>query len=257
MATLKEPRAALVRVRYEPQWPLLAIISQWRLSKTQVDPVKLISYLFPTAALDEIRRLLLEINSNTSLYHHLEQKSSAIRGKEPEGVVISGMSYTEAEVIYAIVRLLKPDCVVETGVAAGISSTFILEALHQNNKGELWSIDLPSAALVEDGLRYWRPAGEEPGWMIPDSLRSRWHLVLGSSQHVLVPLLERLGKVDLFHHDSLHTFRNMEFEYQTAWRFIREGGCLLSHDVTYPYLRFCHNVGTSPVHYIKIGGVRK
>jgi hypothetical protein len=37
--------------------------------------------------------------------------------------------------------------------------------------------------------------------------------------------------VDIFLHDSLHTYRNMRFEYQTVWPHLREGGVLLSDDV--------------------------
>jgi hypothetical protein len=37
--------------------------------------------------------------------------------------------------------------------------------------------------------------------------------------------------LDLFYHDSLHTFEHMLWEYQTAWRFLRDGGILLSDDI--------------------------
>ena len=40
-------------------------------------------------------------------------------------------------------RHLKPRKVVETGVAHGVTSRFILEALKRNGQGHLWSIDLP------------------------------------------------------------------------------------------------------------------
>lgn len=256
LVALKQPRRVLVRLCHEPQWPLVAPLAYWSLSKTEVNASTFITYLFPEGPLGEIERLLEEIQSDYSLYQHLKQLDN-LEGKQPKGTMVSGTSYDEAELMYIIVRLLKPNCVVETGVAAGVSSTFILEALNRNDKGELYSIDLPLMGVAEDGWKYWRPAGKEPGWIIPDSLRHRWHLVLGSSQQVLVPLLTRLGEIDLFLHDSLHTFRNMEFEYQTAWRFIRLGGYLLSHDVGAPYLKFCRSAGTLPLHYARVGGVRK
>ena len=38
--------------------------------------------------------------------------------------------------------------VVETGVAHGVTSRFILEALERNGRGFLWSIDLPPLEKV-------------------------------------------------------------------------------------------------------------
>jgi hypothetical protein len=45
--------------------------------------------------------------------------------------------------IWCLTRHLKPRRVVETGVAHGVTSRFILEALYRNREGHFWSIDLP------------------------------------------------------------------------------------------------------------------
>src|SRR5271156_5195455 len=45
--------------------------------------------------------------------------------------------------IWCLIRHLRPNHVVETGVARGFTSRFILEALERNGSGHLWSIDLP------------------------------------------------------------------------------------------------------------------
>src|SRR5216684_329042 len=45
--------------------------------------------------------------------------------------------------IWCLTRHLKPNTVLETGVAHGVTSRFILEALERNGAGHLWSIDLP------------------------------------------------------------------------------------------------------------------
>ena len=121
-------------------------------------------------------------------------------------------------IVYVLCRKLKPAIVVETGVSGGISSAYILCALEDNDCGELYSIDLPS--------------GEESGWMIPGYLRRRRHLELGRSAEKLAPLLGKLGTIDVFLHDSEHSYQNMAFEYQTAWVHLRDGGILLSHNVT-------------------------
>lgn len=48
---------------------------------------------------------------------------------------------------------------------------------------------------------------------------------------MLPELLSEVGEIDLFVHDSLHTYRNMRFEFEAAWPSLRPGGILISDDV--------------------------
>jgi len=144
-------------------------------------------------------------------------------------------------VLYAFVRMIKPEVVAETGVASGRSSASILYALHQNNKGKLYSIDLPQAIVGEapqmianaDGhaeLSGFLPEGEKPGWLIPDHLRGRWELILGDSNVEIPKLLTRLDKVDIFYHDGDHSYDSMAFEFKVMWEKMQSGGILFSDD---------------------------
>lgn len=128
---------------------------------------------------------------------------------------------TLARCLYLICRALRPGVVIETGVAYGMSSLFILQALAINGRGVLHSIDLP---LPDAGAQH------RSGALVPETLRDRWHLHLGSSQREL-PKIVRSRPIDLFVHDSLHTYKNMRREFQLAWANIREGGALVSDDV--------------------------
>jgi len=47
------------------------------------------------------------------------------------------------------------------------------------------------------------PNGKEPGWLVPSDLRRRWHFILGLSRDKLGPLLQKLGSIDMFLHDSM------------------------------------------------------
>lgn len=127
-----------------------------------------------------------------------------------------------ARCCYLICRFLDPAIVVETGVAYGVSSAFILQALEQNGHGALHSVDLPP--LRRGRARTW-------GVAVPDALKPSWTLHRGPSARVLPGLLEELGKVDVFLHDSLHTRRNMRREFQAVWPRLRTGGVLLADDV--------------------------
>lgn len=124
--------------------------------------------------------------------------------------------------IWCIVRHLRPSVTVETGVAHGFTSKFILEALARNGTGQLHSIDRPP---LDPALR------EQIGVAVPDKLRDRWQLIVGSSRRCLPGLVARLGVVDLFIHDSLHTERNVRFEIDHAWRALRPGGIMVIDDI--------------------------
>jgi predicted O-methyltransferase YrrM len=127
-----------------------------------------------------------------------------------------------ARLAYAICRLQQPEVVVETGVGYGVTSAFLLQALAVNNRGGLWSIDLPPLGEGAD---------EQAGCLVPTDLRSRWHRLRGRTRRLLPSLVAPLPAIDIFLHDSLHTYRNMMLEYGTVWPKLRPGGVLLSDDV--------------------------
>lgn len=128
-------------------------------------------------------------------------------------------SLSLATLCYALCRARKPEIVIETGVGNGITTAFILQALKLNGAGELWSIDLP-------------PLGSNgSGHLVPKDLKSRWHLIKGRTREKLPALAGRLGSVDLFVHDSLHTYRNMRFEFETVWPYLSPGGIIVSDDI--------------------------
>jgi hypothetical protein len=125
--------------------------------------------------------------------------------------------------VWHLVRHLRPANVVETGVARGFTTRFILEALDRNGAGHLWSIDAPPA-LKQELLG-------QVGAAVLEPLHHRWSYIAGSSARRLPDLLSRLGKIDLFVHDSRHTERNVRFELDRAWTALRPGGALVVDDI--------------------------
>jgi hypothetical protein len=118
----------------------------------------------------------------------------------------------------------RPSVVVETGVARGVTSRIVLEALEHNDWGHLWSIDLPH--LFEKGLHV------QTGAAVPSSHRGRWSYVEGSSRRRLPGLLRSLAQVDLFIHDSLHTARNTRFEMEQTLLALASGGIMIVDDIS-------------------------
>jgi predicted O-methyltransferase YrrM len=124
--------------------------------------------------------------------------------------------------IWCLVRHLKPAAIVETGVGHGITTRFVLEALERNGHGRLWSIDLPPPDPV---------LAADIGVAVRGFPTRRWELVRGSARHELPRLLARIGALDLFIHDSLHTSRHVRFEIEAARRHLNPGGLAVIDDI--------------------------
>jgi hypothetical protein len=128
--------------------------------------------------------------------------------------------------IWCLIRHQRPDRVVETGVARGFTSRFILEALERNARGRLWSIDLPPVDRLSQA---------QVGMAVGDRFQDRWALIRGSSRLRLPGLLKQVGSVDLFVHDSLHSERNVRFELDLVWPVLTPGGAAVVDDVDVNY----------------------
>ena len=138
--------------------------------------------------------------------------------------------------LYALCRYVRPQVVVETGVGLGTSSLFILQALEDNGGGTLYSIDEPYAEYQSDaGIMIDESAycahTDQPGMLVPKELQDRWRLLLGKSHTLLPRLCDQLGQLNLFFHDSEHTYSNMFHEYTIVWPHLHAQGVLASHDV--------------------------
>lgn len=167
----------------------------------------------------EIRRYLNEPVLQPDFLELLRRCEKAFHSVD----VVSADLYAKKVLLqYAAIRAARPKIIVETGVANGVSSSYILLALEMNGRGLLHSIDV--------GDNSYQPAGYQPGWMVPDSLRHRWQLHIGDAKVLLPDLLRQLGSIDVFIHDSLHTYEHMWFELQRAYPHVKPGGLLLADD---------------------------
>jgi predicted O-methyltransferase YrrM len=168
--------------------------------------------------------------------------------------------------LYLLVRKYKPKAFVETGVWRGASSAFILAAMRENGFGRLYSIDLPPAEAAtgktEAGIHLSDGQNFEHitvGDYVPEFLKDRWELILGDARVELPNLLKRIGTIDAFFHDSLHTYDHMTFEFKTAWPHLSTGGWLLSHDVVWnaAWAEFTNSVGVKPFVYHSLSMFQK
>jgi predicted O-methyltransferase YrrM len=156
-----------------------------------------------------------------------------------------------AVLLYAVTRLLRPRVVIETGCFTGWDSAILLHALERNRQGRLYSIDLPategrfSQVAPGSGLR----AGTPIGFLVPESYKHRWTLIVEDVRTALPELLTSTGEIDLFYHDSDHHYGHMLWEFSTAWPHLTAGGVLVSDDISWntALWDFSRRVGRRPV----------
>ena len=173
-----------------------------------------------------------------------------------------GTMLTSPLILYALVREIKPTNILETGVSSGCSTACMLLALNKNGKGRLTSIDFPiyrGEPIPYPEFGSYTPDGLDPGWIIPQHLKNRWRLVIGKSSDLLPSICQSLKSVDLFFHDSAHSYENVIFELDTVWEFIPKGGILVVDDITMntAFHDFCTLHNHQPVIISNLGLLRK
>lgn len=175
--------------------------------------------------------------------------------------------------IYMLIKKYQPSVMVETGVARGTSSAYSLQAMEENGNGTLYSIDLPAqvaevnaneTSKQDSNKTYELADGQvhghyDVGYLVPEYLRNRWELILEDARVALPNLLTELGEIDIFYHDSLHSYEHMKFEFETAWPHLKEGGLLLSDDVLWnnAFHEFCKQQNRKPIIYRSFGMIQK
>jgi hypothetical protein len=140
------------------------------------------------AEIGQARSWIQELMDNEKLTQQVTRRLSAnprrrICAKEPHWARRLGW--------YALVRATQPDHVVETGTQLGLGSCAIAAALLRNGHGQLTTID----------------TDPEAGYLVEEP----WASVVDRRIASSVEVLGELRDVDMFIHDSLHTY-----EYESS-----------------------------------------
>lgn len=213
----------------------------------------------------EIEKYLIALNNNTEFFRTLEKQYRTVWPQwrmfpyhfETLAPAPGGSELFLNSVMYLITKLTQPDTIVETGGAFGKSTVYFLQALEENGKGVLYTLDLHPDKV---GKYIWWPVGQPSCFLVPSCLRHRHHLILGDAKETLPRLLQELGTIDVFQHDSDHSYEHMLFEYRTAWPYLKPGGVLLSDDIRNhsAFVEFSQEVGRPPITLLQVfGGLRK
>ena len=157
------------------------------------------------AEIGQVRAWMRELEDDSDLANHLTRRLSSnprrrICATEPHWARRSGW--------YAIVRAAQPDLVVETGTHLGLGSCVIAAALLRNGHGRLTTIDIDP----------------EAGYLIGEP----WASVIDRRTGNSTELLGSLKDIDVFLHDSLHTYDYETSELAAVGPNLRPGAIVMS-----------------------------
>lgn len=127
-----------------------------------------------------------------------------------KGVMNSNFVFGRRYAWYAIVRILHPAVVIETGTDKGLGSAILSQALRKNGSGELYTVDVnpDSGALVESVY-----------------FEGNIKIIHGYSSKFLQSFSK---KCDFFIHDSDHSYENESLEYELISEKLSDKGLVAS-----------------------------
>ena len=166
-----------------------------------------------TPVRDLARRFDLD---SAALEYHVTQAPYAKNYHWPKATGTPG----ERATLYALIRMIEPEWVVECGTNWGCSATQILSALQANQYGSLTSIDIRA-----------RTEGHPVGKLIPGSLRTRWSFV---HDDAVSWLAQSDRPIPFLFEDTDHTEETTAGIYSAALQRLAPGGWIVSHDAYIP-----------------------
>jgi predicted O-methyltransferase YrrM len=173
---------------------------------------------------------------------YIEKYLAELERRHQSHYVAGWVNLEDAQFLYWAVRQAKPKTIVQTGVSNGLSSAFMMLALAKNGpEGQLHVIDIP--AIFDPNDPAWTqkdavygvviPQGKSSGWIVPDVYRKRFSVEVGDAKKLLPPLVDRLDSIDMFFHDSDHTYDHMMFEFNLVMRKLAPDGVILADDISW------------------------
>lgn len=113
-----------------------------------------------------------------------------------------------------LIRIEKPKVMIESGVESGYSTEHFLVAMDDAGQGHLYSCDpAPSGFYIANPI-----------------VHPRFTFIKGRSYEVLDEIVKKTGPIDMFLHDSDHSFGCQSWEFNWAWNHVRSGGIIASDD---------------------------
>lgn len=197
---------------------------------------------------DQLEMALAELQSIPGAEQLFQRKEVAerffleINSRYPAHYQPGWVNLDDGLFLYWLIRRLRPRVVVETGVANGFSTGVILLALAKNgNGGKLHAIgraeifNANDPRWTEEGRTFGEVVvdGKSLGWMVPDNCRNSVEFYSGDAATLLPETVANLDAIDLFFHDSDHSYDHMMFEFEAAKRRLSPLGVVVADNIAW------------------------
>ncbi|WIH87735.1 class I SAM-dependent methyltransferase [Brachyspira pilosicoli] len=135
----------------------------------------------------------------------------------------SEMSHSDRCFLNGIIRQLKPNKILEVGVAAGGSSAIILNAIKDIENSKLYSVDY--------NINYYKDNSKKSGFIVEEylpQLISKWELYTGG---VVANFLDDIGHdIDLCLIDTMHINPGEFLDFLAVLPYLKENAVIILHD---------------------------
>lgn len=140
----------------------------------------------------------------------------------------TSIPYAQGDAMYKTIRAIKPENTLEIGMAYGLSTLFICQALYDNGSGRHTAIDpFERKRWQSIGLLNIQQAG----------LGHLLRFIEAPSHEALPELLNSHERFDFIFIDGCHRFDYTILEFFFADKLLPVGGCIMFDDLTLPAIR--------------------
>jgi len=156
--------------------------------------------------IDKVRGFMRELDDDAELKAHIRQ---ATMRSDRRGLADRDVRFGRRVGWYALARALQPEHIVETGTDKGLGSCVFAAALLRNGHGRVTTVDV----------------NPDSGYLVTGQYEDVVDRVIGDSIDVL---RSGVTPVDLFLHDSWHTFEHESGELAAVAARLSHGALVLS-----------------------------
>lgn len=134
----------------------------------------------------------------------------------------SEMTISESLFLKDLIIKKQPKKILELGVAAGASSTLILDTIKDMPDSRLFSIDFST--------EYYRDAKKMTGFVVPENLKDKWSLFTGGLAYRFI---EKIGQdIDFCLLDTTHANPGEILDFLIIYPFLSDNCTVVIHDIT-------------------------
>ncbi|MEI0612794.1 class I SAM-dependent methyltransferase [Brachyspira pilosicoli] len=167
----------------------------------------------------------------------LDKIDGILQSKYNEQYNISEMSRSDRCFLNGIIRQVRPKKILEVGIAAGASSSVILNAINDIDDSKLYSIDYNE--------KYYRDNTKISGFLVEEkfpNLIQKWKVYRGG---VAAKFLDEIGgEIDMCLLDTVHSNPGELLDFLMVLPYLKKNAVLLIHDIAYHVLTKLQNNNT-------------